>query len=289
MDLSFKVYVPLSWRKFGINYGFIPQVNYSFTNNWLAPDPVQWNEPEHFEGLHTRYLLGDVGTDANVAMQRITASVRGYAMLSKAENNVYPRLGVGAELGLSVRPGLSQLFPANLYAYVYGYLPGLWRTQGLRLTGLVQQQLKPANGLVFAELGVNTLSRGFNSGIGSVVAQGSPLQWKLTADYAIPIYVGDISWFSPVAYVSHFLLIPHVDWLGFGMARNGKGSAEKSSLLSAGADLTVELGNFFWAPFPCSVGVSASWLSGPYFKTLAGNTEEGRKPFSIGLIFSMDI
>ena len=270
VDLSFKVYVPLSWRKFGINYGFIPQVNYSFTNNWLAPDPVQWNEPEHFEGLHTRYLLGNVGTDANVAMQRITASVRGYAMLSKAENNVYPRLGVGAELGLSVRPGLSQLFPANLYAYVYGYLPGLWRTQGLRLTGLVQQQLKPANGLVFAELGVNTLPRGFNSGIGSVVAQGSPLQWKLTADYAIPIYVGDLS-IPGLAYIKNFVLTPHADFAGL----------DGGHLWSAGADFTAQMAKLI-LPFDSSVGVSFSWLGGSWY-----NNTGQEKPWSVSLILGM--
>ena len=72
-------------------------------------------------------------------------------------------------------------------------------------------------------------------------------------------------------------------------ARNGSGRPTTSSIISAGADFTVELGNFFWAPFPCSVGVSASWLGGPYFKTLAESSEEGRKPYSIGLVFSLDI
>jgi hypothetical protein len=121
------------------------------------------------------------------------------------------------------------------------------------------------------------------------IARRTAFQVKLSADYAIPIYVGDISWFSPVAYISHFQFIPHVDWTGFGMARNGKGAAVKSSLLSAGADLTVELGNFFWAPFPCSLGVSASWLGGPYFSTLAESAEKERKPWYVGLVFSLDI
>jgi hypothetical protein len=121
------------------------------------------------------------------------------------------------------------------------------------------------------------------------IARKTAFQVKLSADYAIPIYVGDISWFSPVAYISHFLFIPHVDWTGFGMARNGKGKAVNSSLLSAGADLTVELGNFFWAPFPCSLGVSASWLGGPYFSTLAEGAEKERKPWYVGLVFSLDI
>ena len=51
----------------------------------------------------------------------------------------------------------------------------------------------------------------------------------------------------------------------------------------------MELGNFLWAPFPCSLGVSASWLGGPYFKTLSESAEEGRKPWYVGLVFSLDI
>ena len=80
-----------------------------------------------------------------------------------------------------------------------------------------------------------------------------------------------------------------MDWTGFGMARNGKGTPLKSSLLSAGADFTVELGNILCIPYPCSIGVSASWLGGPYFKTLAETAEDGRKPYSVGLVFSLDI
>ena len=59
--------------------------------------------------------------------------------------------------------------------------------------------------------------------------------------------------------------------------------------MSAGADFTVELGNLAWVPYPCSLGVSASWLGGPYFKTLAESAEEGRKPYYVGLVFSFDI
>ena len=112
-------------------------------------------------------------------------------------------------------------------------------------------------------------------------------RFGLTADYAIPVYAGDISWFSPVAYIRNFLLIPHVDGTVFPVTRGDR--TILYSLLSAGADLTVELGNFCWVPYPCSVGISASWLGGPYFKTLAEAAENGRKPYYVGLLFSFDI
>ncbi len=270
VDLSFRVYVPLSVRRFGVTYGFIPQVSYTFTNNWMAPDPVQWKLPKRFVGVRTHYRLADTGTDANVPLQRLAASVRGYAILSKAPNNVYPRLGVGAELGVSVRPGLSQLFPANLYAYAYGYLPGIWRTQGLKLTGMVQKQLR-SQGLVFAEMSINTLPRGFQSDVTSVVAQGNPLQWKVTADYAIPIYVGDLS-IPGVAYIKNFVLTPHADFAGLG----------SDNLWSAGADFTAQMAKLI-LPFDSSLGVSFSWLGGSWY----ANTGQ-EKPWSVSLILGMD-
>jgi hypothetical protein len=208
-------------------------------------------------------------------------------MLPKGESQVFPRWGFGAETGGSFRPGLEKIYSPVSFTYLYGYLPGFTRTQGLKLSASAQYQLP--TGAPFGENSIAMAPRGFTSTEMRTVARASAAQLKLTADYAIPIYVGDISCFSPVAYISHFLLIPHVDWLGFGLPRNGKGTPTQSSLISAGADFTVELGNFLWAPFPCSVGVSASWLGGPYFSTLASGSNEGRKPYSIGLVFSLDI
>ena len=270
VDLSFRVYVPLSIHRHGVTYGFIPQVRYSFSNNWLATDPIQWKVPKRFVGLRTRYKLTDVGADTNVPLQSLSASVRAYAVLSKAPSGVYPRLGVGAELGLRIRPGLSQLFPANLYAYAYGYLPGIWSTQGLKLTGMVQRQLRSGEQF-FGEMAINTLPRGFQSGVSSVVAQGNPLQWKITADYAIPIYVGDLS-IPGVAYITHFVLTPHADFAGLG----------NDNLWSAGADLTAQLAKLI-LPFDSSLGVSFSWLGGSWY----ANTGQ-EKPWSVSLILGMD-
>ena len=51
----------------------------------------------------------------------------------------------------------------------------------------------------------------------------------------------------------------------------------------------VELGNLTWVPYPFSIGVSASWLGGSYFKTLAEADKDGRKPYYVGLLFSVDL
>jgi hypothetical protein len=284
---SLKAYVPLRFNKSGIQRGFIPQVSWSISNHAFDNGTVELRAHEDFVkgGVHLDFL--DYLPNQNLLMQSLRGSVRGYWMLPRAESQVYPRWGIGAETGASLRPGLAKIYSPVWYGYLYGYVPGFTRRQGLRLTAIGQQQFY--TGAPFGENSVQVFPRGFTSADATSIARKTARQLRLTADYAIPIYVGDISWFSPVAYISHFLLIPHVDWTVFGGARNGKGKVETSSLISAGADLTVELGNLLWAPFPCSVGVSASWLGGPYFKTLSDAAEDGRKPYSVSLVFSMDI
>ena len=280
-------YIPFRHTRSGIQRGWVPQVSWSISNNRFDNGTTELAMAEDIvhDGAHAA-LVG-IHPGDNVLMQSLRGSVRGYIMLPTAESQVYPRWGIGAEAGASFRPGLASIYTPLAYGYLYGYLPGFTRTQGLRLSALAQVQL-PSNA-PFGENTVQIMPRGFTSAEGRTVARASAAQLRLTADYAIPIYVGDISWFSPVAYIQNFLLIPHVDWTGFGGARNRKGASEPSFLLSTGADFTVELGNLAWVPYPCSLGVSASWLGGPYFKTLAESAPEGRKPYYVGLVFSVDI
>ena len=280
-------YIPFRHNKGGVQRGWVPQVSWSVSNSFYDNGVMDLAMSEDFVngGAHGAFVGFRHGQ--TVLMQVLRGSVRGYWMLPKADSRVYPRWGIGAETGGSFRPGLGKIYSPVVYGYLYGYVPGITQTQGLRLSASVQHQLP--TGSPFGENSITVQPRGFTAADARAVARISADQLRLTADYAIPIYLGDISLFSPVAYISHFLLIPHVDWLTFGGARNGSGKATASSLISAGADFTLELGNFFWAPFPCSVGVSASWLGGPYFKTLAESSEEGRKPYSIGLVFSLDI
>ena len=281
-------YIPFRHNRSGILRGWVPQVNWSISNNLFDNGTTELKMTEDLvhDGAHPALVGYEPGT--NRPMQSLRGSVRGYIMLPTADSQVYPRWGFGAEAGASLRPGLSKIYTPLAYAYLYGYLPGFTRTQGLRLTALAQVQLP--TGAPFGENTVQIMPRGFTSAEARTVARASDGQLRLTAEYAVPIYVGDISWFSPVAYISHFLLIPHVDWTGFEVAADGKGKkTAHTSLMSAGADFTVELGNLAWVPYPCSIGVSASWLGGPYFKTLAKSAEEGRKPYYVGLVFSFDI
>ena len=284
---SVKAYIPFRHNRDGLLQGWVPQVSWNLSNNVFDNGVVDLAMAGEFVSGGTHASLLGITPGENIMMQTLRGSIRGYRMLPTAESQVYPRWGIGAETGGSLRPGLARFYSPVWYGYLYGYVPGLTRTQGLRLSASVQYQLP--TGAPFGENSITIQPRGFTAAEARTIARKSAAQLRLTADYAIPVYVGDISWFSPVAYIRHFLLIPHVDWTGFGLARNGKGKPTSSSLLSAGADLTVELGNFCWVPYPCSVGVSASWLGGPYFKTLSEAAEDGRKPYYVGLLFSFDL
>ena len=281
---SVKAYIPFRHNKGGLLRGWVPQVSWSISNNAFDNGTVNLAMADSFfEGA--RASLVDITPGDNLLMQTLRASVRGYRMLPTAESQVYPRWGIGAETGASFRPGLTKIYTPIWYGYLYGYLPGFTRTQGLRLSATAQYQLP--TGAPFGENSVTILPRGFTSAEARSVARKSHAQVRLTADYALPVYVGDLSWFSPVAYIRNFLLIPHADGTVFPVKRNDRISLH--NLLSAGADFTVELGNLTWVPYPFSIGVSASWLGGSYFKTLAEADKDGRKPYYVGLLFSVDL
>ncbi len=268
---SLRTYIPLSFNKGGRLYGFTPQLRYSLSNNLFAPDPVCFDAPGYLKGLPAHYTLSSTGDGSSFWFHRLTGSVRGYYMLPRADSQIYPRLGIGAELGGGIRPGMTDYYAPNLYGYVYGYLPGLWPTQGLKLSAMYQQQMGTPG--FFGDLVANTLPRGFSADVGALVARAFTGQWKVTADYAIPIYVGE--WSIPgLAYIKNFLLSPHADYTGL---------ADGYDLYSVGADFSASLARLFVLPFDASIGVSFSYLGGTLMEHL-----EDQKPYSVELIFGVD-
>lgn len=274
VSASFKAYVPLSFSSGGINFGVTPQVKYSVSNNLFSLSPVEILSVAALdEGdvvWHDIHLPGS--SPNNVYMQWASASLRGYVMRSRAQSQIYPRWGVGAEVGGTLRPVLTQYFAPNLYGYLYAYLPGLWRTQGLKLSAMYQLQLR-GQGLQFKELAVNTLPRGFEAVAGSRMAMASAWQFKWTADYAIPMYFGEISMGS-IAYIRNFVLTPHFDSTHF----------QDGQLWSTGADLVAHFGKLLMIPYETNLGVSFSYLGGSWLSKAGVE-----KPYYVGLVFNIDI
>ena len=94
----------------------------------------------------------------------------------------------------------------------------------------------------------------------------------MTADYAIPIFLGDLA-IPVLGYIRHFLLTPHADYTGLG----------KDFLWSAGADLVADMGQIFFLSLDTKLGVSFSWLGGSAYDKM-----NQKKPYSVSLILSFD-
>ena len=270
VSASFRAYVPLSFSRGGRLFGITPRLSYAVSNNGFALETVKYTIPGRLKDLPARYRLSpqEINLQGPVN-QRLTGSVRAYFMAPRADSQTYPRWGIGLEGGVSFRPGLGKFFSPNVYGYAYGYLPGITRTQGLRWTAMVQS----GGPGILGELYANTLPRGFEADASSLVAQYFPQQWKVTADYAIPVYVGEIS-IPGVAYIKNFLVTPHADYSHFSQTYN---------LWSVGADVSASLARLLFLPFDASIGVSVSYLGGTLYPYL-----EQEKPWSVSLIFGVD-
>lgn len=264
-------WLPLSWSKGGVSYGFIPKISYGMSNSRFNTGAVEMALPNGWGDVPA--LFSDVREGRNIFMQSLSMSLRAYSVLSRGSSQTYPRFGIGAEVGSGMRPGLSGIFSPSLYGYVYGYLPGFTRVQGLKLNVLSQLLLRSRE--MFPDARVNCAPRGFDASVGRYMAQKSVFQVKAGADYAIPVYVGDIDLFG-LAYIRNFLLIPHADVAVYG----------RDFLCSGGIDITAEIPSLLGLlPFDCSMGVG---LDVPYGPSLPESLLPSN-PVVARFIFSMDI
>lgn len=258
-----KMYVPLNFSKGGWNRGLIPQISYGISNDRFNKVLPVRTAADSFLNGPSFFSLSRLEPGENLLMQILTASVRGYATLRTPSALEYPRWGIGAEAGYHTRIGLDDLYSSSVYAYAYGYLPGIAPNQGLRLSMLWQRQ----NGAPNGENVVSTSPRGFrNTQLSAFLATYAPGQFKLTADYAVPVWIGDISWFSPLFYIRNFMVKPHADWLRI---EYGRGLDGIGHLVSLGGEITARLANFLWLPYDTSVGVNFDWNGGPAYDRIA--------------------
>lgn len=245
-------YIPFRFSHSGLSIGFIPRVRLNFTN-----DSYQ-----------------------DRSMSRLSSSVRGYVIEGTPSSRIYPRLGIGAEIGHSCRPfayiNSQALFTGNAYAYIYGYVPGIGDTHGIKLTALGQASV--GDGL-FMESYANVAPRGMGSE-GVRYMTPYPQAAKFTFDYAMPVAPVDWSWLSPLAYIRNFELILHGDLSTFW----GKG--KPGTLTSVGADVIAHLGNFLWIPYDTRIGVSIDVNGGSSFDSFNSSSPVGR--VSVGAVFSVD-
>ena len=255
-----KVYIPFNFSSGGINRGLIPQVKYKFTNDRYN-DQILFQHIVKKDGKDVTETYSTIGENNISPLQTLDASIRGYVMRQKAPSQVFPSLGFGAELGFHFRPGHMKAYNPTAYLYTYGYLPGFTARQGLRLTASMEVWYGPYEEGGIMEGALTAIPRGFvDTNLKSIINSCSESRWRVTADYAIPFADVDWSFLSPVAYVKNFELTPFFDWSYQTFSWNHElhynpGAVTGENLFSVGADLSVNLGNFFWLPYDTRIGI----------------------------------
>lgn len=281
------VYVPLDFSRAGWYRGLVPRLDLTYTNDLV-------HTAEIYQKLISK--IGDepgiarapsgVGPGRCVPLLRATGLVRGYVMLGRTRSAIYPRWGIGAETGVSMRPGATEMFAPSAYAYLYGYVPGFLDTHGTKITATYQTRFDGR----FQDGLVSILPRGMGnvSGLQSFLLTRHISQANLTLDYAMPLLPLDWAGLGPVAYVRNFELTLHADGCFLLKPSERLGITSGTFLYSAGADLAVRLGNLLWIPYATRLGVSYNYNGGTLMAELV-DRGYNIPTHRFSLVFTVDI
>lgn len=272
-------YIPFNFSKGGWYKGVIPRLSYTITNDMFNENmSVMSYDPELGSINNNPVFLGVVEGE-NKLRQYLSGSIRAYSVLSTPNSAVYPKWGIGVEAGVTGSIGLSKFFSPMGYLYGYGYIPGFTPQQGLKLTMMHQRKLNKDS--YFGQATVTMVPRGLknNSTLMSYLSIQNNNLTNFSADYAIPVFIGDLGIGGSFLYVKRMVITPHFD---LGLIEN------KPSLFSVGTSLTFNLESIVFITWPCSVGVSYSYnggLNGSY-KELQSKGLELQRHF-VGPVFSV--
>lgn len=232
VELGGLAYLPLTFNSHGWQRGLTPQIRWDFNNN----------------GYY------DSGKRGFIYMNAITPALQFYAMRDRAYAGIYPRWGIGGVAKLRYAIDGGENFGSAASFYMYGYLPGIGATHGIKVAAGVQKQNVEGKNYFLGNM--VSMPRGYKEGIyGEQYYLG-------TFEYAFPVYLGDISVWR-LAYLKRMKVIPFAD---YAVSRKRVMTSASSmaiemrntTLYSCGADVLVDLAPFILG-FECSVGVRYSY------------------------------
>lgn len=270
-------YIPFNFSSGGWYKGVIPRVSYTITNDRFNTGTAYLDRYKG-EALTSSYSpFVDYKEGRNIIRQYLSGSARAYVTKAVANSQVYPRWGIGVEAGVTSSIESYKVFSPMGYAYTYGYLPGILRTQGVKLTAIWQTKLRDKS--PFSQQIVSILPRGLsnNATLGSYLSLYNSNLLKVTADYAIPIYIGDVTIGGSLLAIKRLVAYPHFDYMFI---------TPKTGLWSAGLDLTADLHAIATIEWPCSVGLTFSWNGGNINSELSYNGITMKKWF-LGPVFNV--
>lgn len=279
----FSAYIPFNLSSGGWHKGLIPKVSYSIGNDMFDTSVSIMDMETHYQ-LQENGEMAAVSNPVfrkntegkNTFRHSISGSLRAYASLSTPNSAIYPKWGIGVETGAAASIESIGVFSPMGYFYTYGYIPGFAPEQGIRLTAMVQNKLSDAP---FGQPAVNILPRGLsgNTPLLSWLSIRNTQMSKITAEYAMPIYIGDISVGGSFFAIKRLALVPHFDCT----------FTNSGNLWSAGVETALDLNSILTLGWPCSMGISASYNGGSALRSLAQESGIAIDRFNIGPTFNV--
>ena len=277
MEGKLSAYIPFTFNSGGWYKGFIPKLTYRITNDMLNTSitVLEQNPSPMYPPVNAPFA--GVIDGKNRFRHSLTGSLRGYTSLSTPNSAAYPRWGIGAEIGASANLESLDILSPMGYGYIYGYVPGITREQGLKLSVMHQQKLSDKS--IFSTPLVSVLPRGLasNADLTTYMSIQNPAITRFSADYAIPVYIGDIAIAGGLVYIKRLCITPHADYMRAG----------KTDLISLGSALTLDLNGLIWIGWPVSVGVTYSYSGLADYNIVKSQTGIDMEPHHAGFVFNV--
>ncbi len=213
VEMGAQVYIPWNLSSRGWNRQLVPQLKWEMSNNGHYS-----YEERAFK--NSNYLL---------------AAVQYSQTRNIARSQIYPRWGFGFSAVWRKALGAGENMGSQGYWDVYGYLPGLAPTHGVKLSYSSQNQNNA--GKMYYMGNIASMPRGIVDDV-----YGEEYR-KFSADYAFPIYLGDVN-ILKFAYMKRMQVIPFVDYATNSKVSDSKGRSTKTALYSYGSAVIFDLSPF---------------------------------------------
>ena len=220
VEAGVMAYIPWNFSHGGWNRQFVPQIKWEMSNNGFYS-----YEDRVFKNAH--YL---------------TAAVQYAQMRSVARSAIYPKWGFGGSAVWRGALDAGENMGSQNCLSIYGYIPGLASTHGIKLSYTQQKQNNAGKMYYMGNLA--SMPRGWIEEV-----YGEEYR-KFSADYAFPVYLGDVSVLRSV-YLKRLQVIPFVDYATNSRVVDARGKSATTSMYSYGSAVLVDL-----APF--SIGIELS-------------------------------
>ena len=244
VELEAITYIPFNFSSNGWQRGVVPQVGWDFNNNG------------HYDSAKGGYIYSNT----------LTGALQAYTMREMAPSGIYPKWGLGTVAKWRTAINGGENFGSAASLYLYGYAPGVAPTHGIKLSLSLQKQ--NVEGKNYYGGNMVSMPRGFED------QMYGEKYCMATADYAFPVYMGDMSLLG-LAYLKRMQIIPYADIAALSKSV-GKGKLQHTALYSYGGAILFDL-----CPFMLGVDISIGVRYSRYGQDVAGAATKWKNGFGL--------